>query len=214
MVRYLLLAVAGIIMASPACANEFPIGRVEANIGWDHVRGKLSYKDSVVPANDLSDSRSTDGVVFGATVGADFPVAGYYLGVEASADLASNKKCEPILGNDSACFKVKRNFAIGGRAGAPLGKRALAYVGLAYVNGRATVGYTDNLVPTNDFSASDSRDGYRISGGVEYRVKGNMYAKLEYRYSDYGAYKYAAGTESVSIGFTRHQMVGGIGVRF
>lgn len=201
-------------LATPAAAKEFPIGRIEANVGWDHVRGKLSYRDSAFPADNFSGSRNTDGVVYGATVGVDVPMSGLYLGLEGSVDLADNKRCLPVFGDDSACFKVKRNFAAGGRVGVPLGTRALYYVGAAYVNGKARASYTDDLDPSNNIAASDSRDGYRISTGAEVRLQGKMFTKLEYRYSDYGDYDLASGTQRASVGITRHQVVGGIGVRF
>lgn len=190
------------------------MGRIEVNAGWDHVRGKLSYSDSAAPENNFSESRNTDGVVFGGTVGVDVPVAGVYVGPEASFDLASNKRCEPVLGSDSACFKVKRNFAVGARVGVPLAHRALFYVGAAYVNGRARVSYTDELDASNNFAVSDNRDGYRLSTGLEFRLKGNFFTKAEYRYSNYNNYSVTSGTERASLGFDRHQVVGGLGVRF
>lgn len=200
--------------ATPAYAQNFPMGRVEVHAGWDHVRGKLSYSDSDFPENNVSASENTDGVVYGTTVGIDVPVSGFYVGVEATADLASNKRCEPVFGDDRACFKVKRNFAVGGRLGIPLTHKALVYAGAAYVNGRARVSYTDDLDPSNNGAISDSRDGYRLSYGLEYRVKGNVYTKAEYRYSDYNNYSASLGSEKLSLGFDRHQVVAGVGVRF
>lgn len=214
MLKFVFPALLAGIVATPAYCESFPMGRAEINVGWDHVRGKLTYRDSAAPENDLSDSRSTNGAVFGGTVGVDVPVNGYYIGAEASFDLASNKRCEAVFGQDSGCFKVKRNFAIGGRFGVPLEHRTLFYVGVAYVNGRGTFSYTDSVDPANNFAVSDNRDGYRLSSGVEYRVTGNIYTKVEYRYANYGNYKLTSGTESLTLGFDRHQVVGGVGVRF
>lgn len=50
--------------------------------------------------------------------------------------------------------------------------------------------------------------------GLEHRLGGNFFAKAEYRYSNYQDYRVSDGVESASLGFDRHQAVGGLGVRF
>ena len=201
-------------LAAPAMAQDFPMFRVEATVGYDNLEGTVDYRDTAVPADNFSVSDNTDGAVFGAAVGVDVPVGPVYLGAEASVDFASNKRCSEVFGDDAACFKAKRSFALGGRIGIPAGKRVLVYAGGAWVNGKAEISYEDDLDPSNDFTLSDDRDGYRISGGLEYRWQKNVFVKLEYRYSDYEDYSYSEGTESISLGFTRQQVVAGIGARF
>lgn len=83
-----------------------------------------------------------------------------------------------------------------------------------YVNGKARVSYVDDLDPANNIAASDTRGGLRVSAGIEQRLSGNVFMKAEYRYSDYKNYKLADGTESVSLGFDRHQAIAALGVRF
>lgn len=214
MFRYLIPVAVLSSLSVPAFADDFPIYRVEANVGWDHVRGKLDYQDSANPGNDFRESRNTDGAVFGGTVGVDVPVATGYVGVEGSVDFSSNKKCEAVFGSDSACFRVKRTIALGARFGMPVNKSVLGYVGAAWVNGRARFSYTGQTNAANDFAYSHARDGWRLSAGAEVRLQGNMFTKIEYRYSDFKNYTVAAGTESASLGFDRHQIVVGAGVRF
>ena len=52
--------------------------------------------------------------------------------------------------------KVKRHLSVGGGFGAALSKATLFYVGDAYVNGKASISFTDDLDPTNDFAISDT----------------------------------------------------------
>jgi len=215
MIKLIFASAAAFACVAPACAQDFPGARLEANIGFDSTRGKISYEDSGDPANDFSVDESTSGVTYGGTIGYDFKVgAGWYLGIEGSADFADNKRCEEVFGSDSACFSLKRNLAAGVRVGTAVGKSTLFYVGGAYVNGKARVSYTDQVDPTNDIAASDTRDGYRLSTGIEQRIGGTAFAKIEYRYSDYKDYNVSDGVESVSLGFDRHQAVAGLGVRF
>lgn len=215
MFKYLIAPVAAVAVAAPVAAKDFPGARVEAHAGFDSTRGKISYEDSGDPANDFSADESTSGVTYGGTIGYDFRIAPrWYLGVEGSVDFADNKRCTEIFGDDAACFSVKRNLAAGARIGTPLAKTTLFYVGAAYVNGKARVSYTDDLDPANNVAASDTRDGYRLSAGIEQRIAGNAFAKVEYRYSDYKDYSVSDGVETVSLGFDRHQAIAALGVRF
>lgn len=217
MKAYLCAAIVAIGMAAPAQAQQgdFPNLRIEATAGFDSTRAKVGYEDSGDPTNDFAIDESTSGVTFGGALGYDIPIApSWYLGIEGSADFADNKRCEEVFGSDAACFSLKRNLAAGVRVGTAVGKSTLFYVGGAYVNGKARASYTDQVDPTNNIAASDTRDGYRLSTGIEQRLGGNFFAKAEYRYSDYKDYSVSDGVESVSLGFDRHQAVVGLGVRF
>ncbi|OWQ95121.1 outer membrane protein [Sphingopyxis witflariensis] len=215
MFKYAIAAAVVAVSIAPAQAQDFPGLRVEANVGFDSTRGKLSYKDTAAPEDDFSVGESTSGVTYGGTIGYDAKMSdSIYLGFEVSADFADNKRCEEVFGDDAACFSLKRNLAAGVRIGTAVAKSTLFYVGAAYVNGKARVSYTDELDASNNISDSDARDGYRLSAGIEHRLSGNIFAKAEYRYSDYKDYKLADGTESLALGFSRHQGVVGVGVRF
>lgn len=215
MFKYLIAPVAALAFAAPAMAQDFPGARIEANVGFDSTRGKISYEDSSDPTNDFSVDESTSGVTYGGTVGYDFELGeSWYLGIEGSVDFADNKRCEEVFGSDAACFSLKRNLAAGARIGTAVSKSTLFYVGGAYVNGKARISYTDQVDPTNNIAASDSRNGWRASVGLEQRIGGNVFAKAEYRYTDYADYEVSDGAESASLGFDRHQAVVGLGVRF
>jgi outer membrane immunogenic protein len=211
---YAVLMVATAVLASPVQAQDFPALRIDAHTGYDRVDGNLTYSDSAAPEDDFSEGEATSGAVFGATAGFDVPVGRVYLGVEASAEFAENERCAEVFGNDAACFGVGRNFAVGPRIGIAASKRTLVYVGGAWVNGQAKISYEDELSPENDFSFSDTQNGYRLSGGIEHRLQGSFFLKVEYRYSSYDDYVYELDTARAELGFSRHQVVAAIGSRF
>jgi outer membrane immunogenic protein len=203
------------LMSSPAFAEGFSGPRIEVHAGYDHVTAKLDYEDTAFPDDNVTAKGSTNGILYGAGIGYDFPMGdSWILGVEANFDLANNDRCEEVFGDDAACFKVKRDLSVGARIGAALGKSTLFYVGGAYVNGKAKISYADDLDPMNNFAVSDTRSGWRLSTGVEVALASKAYAKAEYRYTHYSRYKATAGTESATLGFDRHQVLAGVGMRF
>ncbi len=203
------------LASSPAYAQDAGGARVEFTAGYDSTSGKVTYEDAVGPLIDFSESKTSSGAVFGGTAGYDFALSKkIFVGVEGSVDFANNKLCEHLSENESSCFSVKRHVAIGGRIGTHLTDSARIYVGAAYANGKARVGFKDENDTTNNFSVSDSRGGIRVSGGIEAQIAGNFYTKAEYRYTNYKDYKMSDETESLSLGFDRHQVLAGFGVRF
>lgn len=86
---------------------------------------------------------------------------------------------------------AKRDIYVGARVGAPMGA-ALLY---------AKAGYT-NLRLGAPGVGSANADGFRLGAGVEYALSGNLFLKGEYRYSNY------------ENDISRHQVVGGLGIRF
>lgn len=133
-----------------------------------------------------------DGVVYGVNVGYDFAVGGAIAGLEAElTDSSAEKTLVPGLK-----LEAKRDIYVGARVGAPMGA-ALLY---------AKAGYTNARIGASGVGAagigSANGDGFRVGAGVEYALSGNLFVKGEYRYSNYEA------------DVSRHQVVGGLGIRF
>ena len=210
-------ASAAAFVAAPAAAQDqrFPGFRVEVNAGWDSAHADVTYSDSAFPEDDFDVDESTGGLVYGGTVGYDIPLgSGSYAGIEGSLDFADNERCEEVFGGDEACFSLNRNWAIGPRFGRRIDDASLFYAGIAYIDGRARVSYSDPAAPADDFSEAANRKGYRLSLGLEHRLAGNVFAKIEGRYLDYKNFKAEAGSERLSLGFSRYQVVTGLGMRF
>lgn len=135
-------------------------------------------------SNDLG---TPDGFLYGFGLGYDVRVSGAVLGLEAEYSDSTAKL--NLGGGDSV--DAARDLYVGARAGLPLGDTALVYVKAGYTNGRIEAG-----------SVFADSDGVRVGGGVEYKLGANLFLKGEYRYSNY---KYD---------LERHQVVGGVGIRF
>jgi outer membrane immunogenic protein len=133
--------------------------------------------------DEASRSVDADGIVYGAALGYDLQFGKVVIGVEATGSAAER----PDLG-------------AGARLGYVLNNNVLAY-------GR--VGYTDLELPractgTRTIVCLNvpNRDGFTLGGGLEVKLKGPVYTKVEYRYTDF------AGNAG------RHGALVGVGVKF
>ena len=207
-------AFAAAFVSSAAYAQDFPGARVEVNAGWDHFAGDLSYSDSDFPEDDFSVGANSDGVLYGISAGYDLPVgSGLYVGVEGNYDMFDNERCE-TLSSESLCIDQKPAWSLGGRLGSRFSPRGMIYAGAAYTEGKAELRYENELDGSNDFAESARRGGVRLSAGAEYRISANIYAKAEFRYIDYSDWSETYGSQRVTLGFDRNQIVAGLGVRF
>jgi outer membrane immunogenic protein len=177
--------------ATPAAAEGF---RAEIHGGWDHVR-------SDGPGINNNDSDS--GIVYGIGAGYDFAISPKVeLGLDLSADLSTMEECENsvVLANDRACLDAGRDLAAAIRLGYKVSDRGTLYALAGYTNARFRFDYT---TPAN-VTTRDSRnlDGFRLGAGYQHDLGKNMYAKAEYRYSNYEA------------DVARHQALVGVGIKF
>lgn len=219
MKKVLFLAAAGtmVAIASPAMAQDsdsFTGFRLEGLVGYDSVRPGSDV--DIDNADDID--QSIDDVTYGVGVGYDMNMGGVVLGVEGEY-MESQAKTE----YDTAGFTefgvanidAGRDLYAGVRVGVPLGERALVYAKGGYTNARLNVLATDN---TTDTDTDINLDGWRAGAGAEFALTDNFFIKAEYRYSNYGEGEIEApsGLESdrFDVDLDRHQVVGGVGVRF
>lgn len=124
-------------------------------------------------ADDVTGVRDTTDVTYGATVGFDFRVAGPVIaGVEANLDNVFDR----------------RDVGASARVGVEATDNLLVYGKVGYAN------YKDTF--------SRELDGLRVGGGLELAVTKNVFAKVEYRYTDFEA----------NVG--KHGGLVGVGLRF
>jgi outer membrane immunogenic protein len=192
MKKIIIAALAASALAAPALAQDaapFTGFRLEGLVGYDNLKGNGGGRD---------------GVAYGVGAGYDFQLGGAVLGIEGEAMDSSTKGCETafLTTTDRICANAKRDLYAGARVGVAVAPSTLLYAKAGYTNARVRVNYTDPTTPANSFSAADNLDGVRVGAGVEQKLGTNLYAKAEYRYSNYEA------------GIERHQVLGGIGFRF
>ncbi len=190
--KFLVAALTASAFASPALAQEsapFTGFRVEGLAGYDNLKGNGGGRD---------------GIAYGAAAGYDFQLGGVVAGIEGEYLDSDTKGCEGafVTAGDSICANGKRDLYVGGRAGVAVTPSTLLYAKAGYTNAKVGVNYTDPTTPANNFRTSDELDGVRVGAGVEQKLGANLYAKAEYRYSNYES------------GIERHQVLGGVGFRF
>lgn len=192
MKKFILAALAATAMATPALAQDaapFTGFRLEGLVGYDNVKGNGGGRN---------------GVAYGIGAGYDFQLGGAVLGLEGEAMDSSAKGCDTnfITATDRICANAKRDLYVGARIGAAVTPSTLLYAKAGYTNARIGVNYTDSATPANNYGLHENLDGIRVGAGVEQKFGQNLYAKAEYRYSNY------------EKGIARHQVLGGIGFRF
>jgi outer membrane immunogenic protein len=192
MKKFLIAALTAGAFATPALAQDaapFTGFRLEGLVGWDNLKGNGGGRD---------------GIAYGAAAGYDFQLGSAVAGVEAEYLDSDTKGCEAgfLVAGDSICANGKRDLNVGGRLGFAAAPSTLLYAKAGYTNAKVGVNYTDPATPANNFRVSDELDGIRVGAGVEQKLGTNLYAKAEYRYSNYES------------GIERHQVLGGLGFRF
>ena len=113
------------------------------------------------------------------------------------------EECAAIAG-DRLRVSAGRDLYVGARAGVVVGERALIYAKGGYTNARFNTHYTST---TSDIEDHDTVGGFRVGAGAEVKLNDKLYLKGEYRYSKYDS-------DDVGVDAKRHQVLGGVGVRF
>lgn len=215
------LAAGSALAAVPAAAQDTaPVGpfegfHVEGVVGYDITKAGSSVDDDASVDND----QSIDGLLYGAGVGYDFKAGNLVIGPEAEITWSTAK-----TGFDNGDFegfgignvKTNRDIYVGGRVGYAVMPRTLVYAKGGYTNAKFDVRNGDGTVITND---DVDADGWRIGAGVEQAVADNVFARVEYRYSNYekGELDYTgdmADGQRFNLDLDRHQVVAAVGVRF
>lgn len=181
--------------AQSAQAQSFTGPRAEVTAGYD-----ASHNDDHV----VGTPNTLDGVRIGGAIGYDVAIGrNFTIGAEAGIGFNVSGKVEETLGTTNVRLTSGRDIDLSLRLGAIVTPSTLLYVKGGYANSeyrlRTTVGGTAGPTVTH---TSDDNDGYRIGAGVEQMINDHVYAKAEYRYTDYGD------------NLSRHQVLAGVGYRF
>jgi outer membrane immunogenic protein len=181
----MLLAIAAAGTTSSACAKGF---RLEAHGGWDRAQ---------------SDGVKSDGVLYGIGAGYDVDLGkGLFAGIEANADFSTAKECANgiIAAGDRLCVRAGRDLSLIARAGVEVQPGSSLYALAGWTNARVRGEYKPATGPV--VNEAQNLDGWRVGAGFQQQLGKGLYAKLEYRYSDY------------QDGDNRHQVVAGFGITF
>jgi outer membrane immunogenic protein len=211
------LAAAGVTaVATPAFAQSangpFDGFRVGAVAGWDGLRPGRG------PGSSISSDNGADGFLYGVDAGYDHQMGRFVLGAEGEVSGSTSKTADDPDTTDALGYgrvKSGRDLYIGGRVGYTVAPTTMLYAKAGYTNARLDLTASDGTTETGDHY---NLDGYRLGVGVEQAIGTNAYAKLEYRYSNYGdarlEYPNGTNTSNFDVDTDRHQVVAGVGFRF
>lgn len=184
--------------ATPAFAQAdkaFDGPWIGATAGYDNFSGDAE-----------AESSTEDGIVYGVALGYDVNLNGFVLGVEAELTGSSIEASAVDLIEDGDTFTLDagRDLYAGVRVGRMIGEKAMIYAKGGYTNQRFSTTYTlDDEIE----EASGNSDGWRLGAGVEFDF-GMPFARIEYRYSEYGTFS------DTELETSRHQAMVTAGLRF
>lgn len=217
--RYVsLAAVAAAMIATPAFAQDAPPAdgafngpRVGVILGYDKLQPGSS-EDSDIAGDD----EGADGLLYGGDVGYDIQRGRLVFGVEGELTGSTAKVRNPARANlGFGRVKAGRDIYAGARIGTTLNPTTLLYAKGGYTNARIDLTASDG---TTETGGHFNLDGYRVGVGLEKSFGTRTYAKIEYRYSNYGdaRFEYPSGgnTNNFAIDTDRHQIAAGVGIRF
>lgn len=185
--KLIFAALAASAAATPALAQDAPFSgpRAEVIAGWDH-------------ASSAADGEMHDALTYGGAIGYDLQRGNTVFGIEGEITGSTLKQTVQSPPDTRFRATVGRDLYIGGRVGVAVNPNTLLYAKAGYTNLRNQIEYQTATV---DQKYGAIEGGYRLGAGAEVKLTDKAYLKTEYRYSDYG-----------SDG--RHQVVGGLGIRF
>ncbi len=171
-------AIAASVLASPAMAQEkgdFSGAKATAIAGYDNIDLDIAGVDNV------------EGFLYGGAIGYDVQSGNVVYGAELEATESTGK-----ISNAAGRVEAGRDLYAGGRLGYVVGGSTLLYAKAGYTNARIS----------SPGIGGENGDGVRVGAGLEYKLSDNMFARGEYRYSNY------------EDGVSRNQGLVSLGVKF
>ncbi len=193
------LLIAAVLLAgtagSAANAYEFNGFRVEGQGGWDRMTVNTRNQGFIKEFRK-------DGLMYGAEGGYDLRLSDKaILGVFGNYNWSTiDEDVADTLGN-RINVDVKNEWSAMGRLGYKISDNTLLYLSGGYAKTKIAYAFTP-AGSTTTFNSSDKFGGVRGAVGLEQGLGSNVYAKVEYRYTNY------------ENNLSRHQVVGGLGIRF
>ena len=182
-----LIAFSGMAIAADLPSSSAPVAPPPIPaFSWTgiYVGGQIGYGfgQDEFNAAGFSAAGNTSGVVGGAHIGYNFApsVGSLVLGIEGDVNGSTESGSSTVLGFTGTA-KSPVDGSIRGRAGVAFDRTLLYATGGAAF---ASFNYSNNF----GFSATNTRVGYTVGGGIEYAVTNEWSIRGEYRYSDFGRF--------------------------
>jgi outer membrane immunogenic protein len=214
-----LILLAGLASGSTstaASAQEPPASftgpRAELRIGAETTTAGVSIVDGAESAYGEDDQ---EGITFAGEVGYDLPAGAKFVGgVYAGLDFSSVARCQGVFGNDEACLEADRTITLGGRAGFQPSRNLLLYLKGGYSRTRLTLTYETGASGFDPFEEDEDVEGFHVGTGLELRLGGGAYTRLEYVYTAYADGRIDLDDTQIATDMNRQQVLLGFGYRF
>lgn len=201
MSRFAIALLAAAAIAGPAAAQtadkNFNGPFIGGQIGWQQDRQSLT--DSSLPP--VTTRAKGDGFAYGGQIGYDLNLGKAVVGLETSLTGRTGSNRFPTFDLD-----VGRTVNVTARAGFLVAPDSLLYARGGYSNARFSI--------TNPAGPSENRDGYTLGAGFEKMLTGNVSARVEYAYSDYGKDTLSGAGGPAALNYRRHAVMTGVNFRF
>ena len=161
------------------------------------IQGGAGWMDGDFSGAGVSGSDNFDGGMIGGFAGYNFQMDNYVFGIEG--DLNYNWNENNYSGTDVG---TDVSGSVRGRLGYAL-DNALIY-------GTAGWAAANAFADGNGVDETKTLNGWTVGAGIDYAVTNNIFARGEYRYTDFGD-KDIGG---VNADFTQHAVTVGVGVKF
>lgn len=188
-------------VATPAFAQDqeaapFTGLRAEGIVGYDRLSDGSGQ-----------DAGSSDGLLYGGQIGYDFQAGRAIVGIEGeiSGSTTDTRADSLLAAGDRFVLDAGRDLYAGARVGIAVSPMAMVYAKGGYTNFQVESEYRLGSAVARDKA---ELDGFRVGAGVEYQLTPQFHLKGEYRYSNYSE------VDGFDTDLDRHQVLGGIGVRF
>lgn len=164
-----------------------------AAIGYAWQKDNLdeTLRGTGVPSGFTPISTSPDGVKLGGFLGYNWQFGAWVAGIEGDLEWADigGSTANFIGSNDSYSPSTDWQASVRGRLGYAVGDMLIyATGGVAFAN--IEYAYND-VVPGVTQTFSSTRTGWTVGGGIDWRFAPNWFARVEYRYADFGDKTYS-----------------------
>jgi outer membrane immunogenic protein len=166
-----------------------------------YIGGQVGYEFGRDSNNVNPSSSNNSGVIGGAHIGYNYQLpANIVVGLEGDVEGSSGKANSLLGGSVADSYRETVQGSVRGRVGYAV-DRALFYA----TGGAAFGGIQNNyLSALGADSASHTRVGYTVGGGVEYAINNNWSVRVEYRYTDFGHYTDILSGSALGNAVTKH----------
>lgn len=165
------------------------------------LQGGYGFGNGDVTAGGVTLGDDFNGGIFGAFVGAQMQNGNFVYGIEGDLNYNWNDE-DYVVAGVPANIGTDWSGSVRGRLGYAM-DRALIY-------GTAGWAVTRGFVDTAAGDESETFNGYTVGAGIDYALTDNVFARGEYRFSDYGD-ETIGGT---NVDFNQHSIMVGVGVKF